>query len=160
MVAEKIDVLTERLQFAIATEWLAQALDQSSPDTDRWWLSVALINGLCTESHGQPVHQGYHLVESKHLLKGQEHGIHSLSFECQFGLEPSWNGSTTTSVVAHEAGADAAKWMMEQLENSGEERRKLLIEWCKLLLEKELIQPLESSNSNPQGWRPITRGFQ
>jgi hypothetical protein len=49
----------------------------------------------------------------------------------------------TTSVVAHEAGADAAKWMMEQLENSGEERRKLLIEWCRLLLErKELIQPL------------------
>ena len=49
----------------------------------------------------------------------------------------------TTSVVAHEAGVDAAKWMMEQLENSGEERRKLLIEWCRLLLErKELIQPL------------------
>ena len=55
---------TERLQFAIATEWLAQALDQSSPDADRWWLSVALINGLCIESHGQSVHQGYHLVES------------------------------------------------------------------------------------------------
>jgi hypothetical protein len=49
----------------------------------------------------------------------------------------------TTSVVAHEAGADAAKWLMEQLENGGEERRKLLIEWCRLLLErKELILPL------------------
>ena len=61
---KRLDILTERLQFAIATEWLAQALDQSSPDADRWWLSVALINGLCIESHGQSVHQGYHLVES------------------------------------------------------------------------------------------------
>ena len=40
---KRLDTLTERLQFAIATEWLAQALDQSSPDSDRWWLSVALI---------------------------------------------------------------------------------------------------------------------
>ena len=49
----------------------------------------------------------------------------------------------TTSVVAHEAGAEAAVWLMTQLENSGEERRKLLIEWCRLLLErKELIGPL------------------
>ena len=49
----------------------------------------------------------------------------------------------TTSVVAHEAGAEAAVWLMTQLENSGEERRKLLIEWCRLLLErKELIVPL------------------
>jgi hypothetical protein len=49
----------------------------------------------------------------------------------------------TTSVVAHEAGAEAAVWLMMQLENSGVERRKLLIEWCRLLLErKELIGPL------------------
>ena len=61
---KRLDVLTERLLFAIATEWLAQALDRSSPDINRWWLSIALINGLCSASHGQPVHQGYHLVES------------------------------------------------------------------------------------------------
>ena len=49
----------------------------------------------------------------------------------------------TTSVVAHEAGTEAAIWLMKQLENSGEERRKLLVEWCRLLLErKELIEPL------------------
>ena len=38
---KRLDILTERLLFAIATEWLAQALDQSSPYCDRWWLSVA-----------------------------------------------------------------------------------------------------------------------
>ena len=141
---KRLDVLTERLQFAIATEWLAQALDQSSPDADRWWLSVALINGLCTESHGQSVHQGYHLVESIALAErpGTWHTQPEVS-NANLDWNPHGMVPRTTSVVAHEAGADAAKWMMEQLENSGEERRKLLIEWCKLLLErKELIQPL------------------
>lgn len=141
---KRLDVLTERLQFAIATEWLAQALDQSSPDADRWWLSVALINGLCTESHGQSVHQGYHLVESIALAErpGTWHTQPEVS-NANLDWNPHGMVPRTTSVVAHEAGADAAKWMMEQLENSGDERRKLLIEWCRLLLErKELIEPL------------------
>jgi len=141
----RLDVLTERLQFAMATEWLAQALDRSSPDSERWWLSVALINGLCINSHGQSVHQGYHLVES--IALGERPGTwHTQPEVSNANLD--WNPHSvvprTTSVVSHEAGTEAAKWLMEQLENSGEERRKLLVEWCRLLLErKELIGPLE-----------------
>ncbi len=141
---KRLDILTERLQFAIATEWLAQALDHSSPDVDRWWLSVALINGLCKASHGQSVHQGYHLVESIALAErpGTWHTQPEAS-NANVDWNPHGMVPRTTSVVAHEAGADAAKWLMEQLENGGEERRKLLIEWCRLLLErKELILPL------------------
>ncbi len=142
---KRMNVLIERLQFAIATEWLAQALDSSSPDTERWWLSVALINGLCDASHGQPVHQGYHLVES--IALGERPGTwHTQPEVSNANLD--WNPHSvvprTTSVISHEAGTEAAKWLMEQLENGSEERRKLLIEWCRLLLErKELIGPLE-----------------
>ena len=140
----RLNVLIERLQFAIATEWLAQALDSSSPDSERWWLSIALINGLCVDSHGQSVHQGYHLVESISL--GERPGTwHTQPEVSNANLD--WNPHSvvprTTSVVSHEAGTEAAKWLMEQLENGGEERRKLLVEWCRLLLErKELIDPL------------------
>ena len=141
---KRLNVLTERLSFAIATEWLAQALDRSSPDPDRWWLAVALVNGLCTESHGQSVHQGYHLVESIALAErpGTWHTQPEVS-SANVDWNPHGMVPRTTSVVAHEAGTDAAKWLMTQLENSGEERRKLLVEWCRLLLErKELIEPL------------------
>tara|TARA_B100000925_G_scaffold280327_1_gene250952 strand:+ start:1325 stop:2626 length:1302 start_codon:yes stop_codon:yes gene_type:complete len=140
----RLNVLIERLQFAIATEWLAQALDSSSPDSERWWLSIALINGLCVDSHGQSVHQGYHLVES--IALGERPGTwHTQPEVSNANLD--WNPHSvvprTTSVVSHEAGTEAAKWLMEQLENGGEERRKLLVEWCRLLLErKELIGPL------------------
>lgn len=140
----RLNVLTERLSFAIATEWLAQALDSSCPDTDRWWLSLALTNGLCHDSYGQPVHQGYHLVESIALAErpGTWHTQPEVS-----NANLDWNPHSvvprSTSIVAHEAGADAAKWLMMQLENGPEERRKLLVEWCRLLLErKELLEPL------------------
>ena len=141
---KRLDILTERLLFAIATEWLAQALDQSSPDCDRWWLSVALVNGLSNASHGQPVHQGYHLVESIALAErpGTWHTQPDVS-NANIDWNPHGMVPRTTSVVAHEAGPHAAIWLMTQLENGSEERRKLLVEWCRLLLErKELIEPL------------------
>jgi hypothetical protein len=141
---KKLDVLTERLLFAMATEWLAQALDHSNPSPDRWWLAVVLVNGLCDASHGQPVHQGYHLVESIALAErpGTWHTQPDVS-NANLDWNPHGMVPRTTSVVAHEAGAEAAVWLMMQLENSGEERRKLLVEWCRLLLErKELIGPL------------------
>ena len=140
----RLHVLTERLLFAIATEWLAQALDESCPDPDRWWLAIALVNGLSNKSHGQPVHQGYHLVES--IALGERPGtwhtqpeITSASMEWNpHGVVP-----RTTSLVAHDAGSKAAIWVLDRLEEGGEERRLLLIEWCKLLLErKDLIEPL------------------
>ena len=140
---KRLDILTERLLFAIATEWLAQALDQSSPDSDRWWLSVALVNGLSNASHGQPVHQGYHLVESIALAErpGTWHTQPDVS-NANIDWNPHGMVPRTTPVVAHEAGTQAAIWLMTQLENGSEERRKLLVEWCRLLLErKELIEP-------------------
>jgi hypothetical protein len=64
-----------------------------------------------------------------------------------------------TSVVAHDKGAQAAIWLLTRLEQGDEQRRTLLIEWCKLLLErKELISALDisgflirrSSDSSPE----------
>ena len=141
---KRIDILNERLLFAMATEWLSQALDRTSPNPDRWWLAICLLSGLSNKSHGQPVHQGYHLVES--IALAERPGTwHTQPEVTNSNLD--WNPHAvvprTTAVIAHEAGAVAAKWMLEQLENGDEEKRKLLIEWCKLLLErKELIEPL------------------
>ena len=40
---KRIDILNERLLFAMATEWLSQALDRTSPNPDRWWLAICLL---------------------------------------------------------------------------------------------------------------------
>ena len=39
----RFDVLKERLLFAMATEWFAQALDRSCPDPDRWYLAFVYL---------------------------------------------------------------------------------------------------------------------
>ncbi len=140
----RVDKVAERLLFTIATDWLAQAFDQTAPNTDRWWLAISLINGLATNPHGQPVHQGYHLVESIALAErpGTWHtqpdiGPHQLE----------WNPHAViprnSGVVAHDAGVEAARWLIEKLENGPLDRRLLVMEWTRLLLQRpNLVEPL------------------
>lgn len=144
----RLNILTERLLFSIATEWLAHALDNECPNSDKWWLAISLLNGLSDKPHGQPVHQGYHLVES--IALGERPGTWHTQPEVT-NANMDWNPHgmvpRTTSVTAHEGGSEAAIWMLTQLEQGDENRRLLLIEWCRLLLErKELIPALGIAN--------------
>ena len=140
----RIDKVAERLLFSIALNWLSQAFDPAAPNVDRWWLTIALIDGLSTVPRGQPVHQGYHLIESIALAERPgtwhtqpEAGPHNLD----------WNPNAiiprSTSVVAHQQGVEAAKWLLARLEGGNDDRRLLVIEWTRLLLQRaELVEPL------------------
>ncbi len=141
----RMDDVAHRLLFHIATDWLAQAFDPHAPNTDRWWLSIALINGLATVPHGQPIHQGYHLVES--IALAERPGTWHTQPEAG-PQHMDWNPHAvvprmTNTVVAHERGVDAARWLLECLEGGDLDRRLLLLEWVRLLLERPpLIEPL------------------
>ncbi len=141
----RMDDVAHRLLFHIATDWLAQAFDPHAPNTDRWWLSIALLNGLATVPYGQPVHQGYHLVES--IALAERPG----TWHTQPDAGPQhmdWNAHAavprmSSTVVAHDHGVMAARWLLERLEDGDLDRRLLLLEWVRLLLErKPLIEPL------------------
>ena len=137
--------VAKRLLFCIATDWLAQAFDPDAPNTDRWWLAIALINGLSVEPYGQPVHQGYHLVESIALAQrpGTWH-TEPADGPQNMGWNPNAVIPRTTTAIAHESGTEAAMWLFNCLENDTLERRLLLMEWVKLLFERSfLIEPLE-----------------
>ena len=141
---KRVPQVAERLLFAIATDWLSQAFDQQAPNVDRWWLAVALVNGLSTMPKGQSVHQGYHLVESIALAERPgtwhtqpETGPHQMEWNPHAFL-PRQGG-----VVAHDVGVEAAVWLLTRLENGPLERRLLLMEWTRLLLQRpNLIEPL------------------
>ncbi|MCH1528586.1 MAG: hypothetical protein L7S46_02535, partial [Candidatus Poseidoniaceae archaeon] len=141
---KRVPQVAERLLFAIATDWLSQAFDQQAPNVDRWWLAVALVDGLAVEARGQSVHQGYHLVESIALAErpGTWHtqpdaGPHQMEWNPHAVL-PRQSG-----VVAHDAGVEAAVWLLTRLENGPLERRLLLMEWSRLLLQRpNLVGPL------------------
>ena len=143
-IAKRTNMVAERLIFSINNDWLARALDSQAPDSTRWWLSIALLNGLAVGPLGQPIHQGYHLLES--IAIGERPGTwHTQPEAGPQNLD--WNPDAIvlrmTGVVAHEFGIKAAKWMLHQLEISHVDRRRLLIEWIRLLMERsELIEPL------------------
>ena len=141
----RMNDVSNRLLFCIATDWLAQAFDPHAPNTDRWWLSISLLNGLSTVPHGQPVHQGYHLVES--IALAERPG----TWHTQPDAGPQhmdWNPTAvvprmSAAVVAHAQGVEAAVWLLERLENGDAPRRLLLMKWIRLLMErKPLVEPL------------------
>tara|TARA_B100001769_G_C22097782_1_gene592410 strand:+ start:36 stop:1088 length:1053 start_codon:yes stop_codon:yes gene_type:complete len=99
---------------------------------------------MSTVPRGQSVHQGYHLIESIALAErpGTWH-TQPESGPQNIDWNPHAKVPRITSVVAHEEGIKAAIWLLERLENSGEDRRSLLIEWIRLLLERPgLIESL------------------
>jgi len=144
---KRVDTVSERMVFLIATEWLAQSLDPTAPNTDRWWVSLCLINGMSTVPRGQPVHQGYHLLESIALAErpGTWH-TQPESGPQNVDWNPHAKVPRVTSVVAHEEGIKSASWLLERLEQGDEDRRELLVEWVRLLLERPaLIESLKLS---------------
>lgn len=143
-LVKRIDKVAERLLFSIALNWLSQAFDPTAPNVDRWWLAIALIDGLSIKATGQPVHQGYHLIES--IALAERPG----TWHTQPEVGPQnldWNPNAIiprmTTVVAHQQGVIAAKWLLTRLESGNDERRLLLIEWTRLLLQRPgLVKPL------------------
>ena len=140
----RIDDLAERIVYRLTTAWLSQALDREAPNTDRWWLAVALLNGLAQNAHGQAVHEGYHLLESIALAQrpGTWHTQPDVGPQ-HLGWNPHAVVPRTTNVEAHTAGTEAASWLLDRLESGDVDRRLLLIRWCELLLERPpLVEPL------------------
>jgi hypothetical protein len=140
----RVDDLAERIVYRLTTAWLSQALDREAPNTDRWWLAVALLNGLAQNAHGQAVHEGYHLLESIALAQrpGTWHTQPDVGPQ-HLGWNPHAVVPRTTDVEAHTAGTEAASWMLDRLESGDLDRRLLLIRWCELLLERPpLVEPL------------------
>jgi hypothetical protein len=102
---------------------------------------------MSTVPRGQPVHQGYHLLESIALAErpGTWH-TQPESGPQNIDWNPHAKIPRVTSVVAHEEGIKSASWLLERLEQGNEDRRQLLVEWTRLLLERPaLIESLRLS---------------
>ena len=132
----RVDRVVERILFGWCADWLSQALDPSAPDSDRWWVAIALLTGLSVRADGQQVHHGYHLIESIALAErpGHWHGAPSTGPH-QIAWDPK-AVAPREALTAHGDGGAAALWLMDRLEEGDEDRRRLLIEWQRLFLER------------------------
>jgi hypothetical protein len=135
--------VAERALFARLEILLSQALNPDVPDSDRWWVAIALLNGLSAEDSPVARQQGYHLMESIALALppgswhgGAEPGPHLLDW--QEGREA---GGPQT-LRAHSGGSFAAGWLLDRME-AANPPRPVLVEWLDLALARgTLVQPL------------------
>ena len=137
------DEVAERALFIRVETLLAQALDPSAPDVDRWCVAIALFNGMSAKDSPISQQQGYHLMESIALAKppgywhgGATPGPHLIDW--QEGREP----SASVRLEADLGGTFAAGWLLDRMEEA-DPPRPVLVEWLDIALSRQtLVNPL------------------
>ena len=137
------DEVAERALFIRVETLLAQALDSGAPDVDRWWVAIALLNGMSAKDSPISQQQGYHLMESIALAKppgywhgGATPGPHLIDW--QEGRE----SIPFSPLESHQGGSFAAGWLLDRMEEA-DPPRPILVEWLDIALSrKTLVHPL------------------
>ena len=137
------DEVAERALFIRAETLLSQALDPDAPDVDRWWVAIALLNGMSAQNSAISRQQGYHLMESIALGKppGYWHGSATPGphlVDWQEGRE----ATPQTPMQADAGGSFAAGWLLDRMEEA-DPPRPVLVEWLDIALARRtLVNPL------------------
>jgi hypothetical protein len=134
--------VAERALYIRLETMLSQALDPDAPDVDRWWVAIALLNGLSANDSPISRQQGYHLMESIALARppgswhgGSTPGPHLLD----------WSEGQATEIEridSHPRGTYSAGWLLDRME-AADPPRPVLVEWMDLALARgTLVHPL------------------
>ena len=137
------DEVAERALFIRVETLLAQALDADAPDVDRWWVAIALLNGLSSKDSPISRQQGYHLIESIALARkpgywhgGATPGPHLVDW--QEGSEV----KAADPMQADANGSFAAGWLLDRMEEA-DPPRPVLVEWLDIAMARRtLVVPL------------------
>ncbi len=135
------DEVAERALFIRVETLLAQALDADAPDVDRWWVAIALLNGMSSKDSPISRQQGYHLMESIALARkpgywhgGATPGPHLVDWQ---------EGREVTPAAPMEAdagGSFAAGWLLDRMEEA-DPPRPVLVEWLDIALARQTLVP-------------------
>ncbi|MBT4060025.1 MAG: hypothetical protein HOE69_06950 [Euryarchaeota archaeon] len=135
---KRIDDVIKQILFGFCEHWLASALDRSAPNATRWFIGIALFNGLCHQNDGVSENRGYHILESVAMSKPPgnwptraESGRHQID----------WipNKSSAITLQDDSGGIDAIHWLFDALEKGNEERQILLAKWMRIMLERPVL---------------------
>ena len=130
-ISENSEKISEALIFKMSSDWLSSALDESSPDTDRWYLGVSLLIGLSLNGSYVAKEEGFHLLISismaqpPRLQTPRTSGPHHLA----------WNPSDETQPdeVPHPSGVLAASIILDTLSGNHVSNSRILPYWLESL---------------------------
>ena len=130
-ISDNSEKISEALIFKMSSDWLSSALDESSPDTDRWYLGVSLLIGLCLKGSYVAREEGVHLLISismaqpPRLQTPRTSGPHHLA----------WNPANETQPdeVPHPSGVLASSIMLDTLSGNHVSNSHILPYWLESL---------------------------
>ena len=130
-ISDNSEKISEALIFKMSSDWLSSALDESSPDTDRWYLGVSLLIGLSLNGSYVAREEGFHLLISismaqpPRLQTPRTSGPHHLA----------WNPSNETQPdeVPHPSGVLAASIILDTLSGNHVSNSQILPYWLESL---------------------------
>ena len=144
-ISENSEKISEALIFKMSSDWLSSALDESSPDTDRWYLGVSLLIGLSLKGSYVAREEGFHLLISismaqpPRLQTPRTSGPHHLA----------WNPSDETrpDEVPHPSGVLAASIILDTLSGNHVSNSQILPYWLEsLTISRKLSMHLNVPN--------------
>jgi hypothetical protein len=124
--------VAERVLVLLARDWLAMALDEMSPDTDRWYLAASLVQGLALGGTEVARDDCYYLLEAiAYAVTPGNLPYSNVSGRHQ--LEWSQNRGTVDPFPPHPAGALAATSILDTLSMRAESASEILPRWLENL---------------------------
>ena len=113
-LSKNIAEISERILILQIKDWLYSALDEDSPDTDRWYLSVSSLIGLSLKGSHIIESEGFNLFDS--IVFARKPGISSRKSSGRHQI--TWNGESEISNedISHPSGVLAANSILDILQ--------------------------------------------
>ena len=140
------DEISERVLVLIARDWLTSALDDFSPDTDRWYLGASLVTGIALFGSEIARNECYPLIESiAYAVTPSSLPYSSVSGRHQLAWSPS--NTPAPSLPPHPAGVMAVTAILDTLSLRDSSAHNVLPIWIEnLSVSPSLSQVLDIPN--------------
>ena len=123
--------ISERIIILQIKDWLYSALDEESPDTDRWYLSVSSLIGLSLKGSNIIESEGFNLFNS--IIYARKPGTSSRKSTGRHQI--TWNGQSEPSneEISHPSGVLAANSILDILQLHQNNHNTVLPFWLERL---------------------------
>ena len=130
-LSRSIVEISERILILQIKDWLYSALDEESPDTDRWYLSVSSLIGLSLKGSNIIESEGFNLFNS--IIYARKPGTSSRKSTGRHQI--TWNGQSEPSneEISHPSGVLAANSILDILQLHQNNHNTVLPFWLERL---------------------------
>jgi len=129
--SENLEKISQALILKMSSDWLSSALDESSPDTDRWYLGVSLLIGLSLNGFDVARKEGLHLLTSISMARPPRLQTPKSSGPHHLAWDP--GNEIQSDEVPHPSGVLAASIILDTLSGNHISNRKIIPYWLEAL---------------------------